>query len=122
LIGEFAKAKLQEIDDLELFDSFIQEDDMKIYDWFPQKGEIILLGHTHYPILKNVDNGGIIINPGSVGQSRDGNLSSSFCILDTLSLEINFYRVPYDTEKVISELLEMKWYPRAVNSLKKCNG
>jgi putative phosphoesterase len=97
-------------------------DDMKIYDWFPQKGEIILLGHTHYPILKNVDNGGIIINPGSVGQSRDGNLSSSFCILDTLSLEINFYRVPYDTEKVISELLEMKWYPRAVNSLKKCNG
>ena len=40
LIGEFAKAKLQEIDDLELFDSFIQEDDMKIYDWILGKEEI----------------------------------------------------------------------------------
>jgi len=40
LIGEFAKAKLQEIDDLELFDSFIQEDDMKIYDWILGKEKI----------------------------------------------------------------------------------
>jgi len=33
LIGEFAKKKLKEISDLELFGNFLEEDDMEIYDW-----------------------------------------------------------------------------------------
>lgn len=33
LIGEFAKEKLAEVSDLELFGRFLEEDDLKIYDW-----------------------------------------------------------------------------------------
>lgn len=33
LIGEFAKEKLNQIEDLELYSKFIEEDDAEIYDW-----------------------------------------------------------------------------------------
>lgn len=37
LIGEFAKVKLAEIVDLELFGKFLEEDDLQIYDWILRK-------------------------------------------------------------------------------------
>lgn len=37
LIGEFAKVKLSEIANLELFGNFLEEDDLKIYDWILEK-------------------------------------------------------------------------------------
>ncbi len=40
LIGEFAKAKLDEVSDLENFNRFIEEDDMLIYDWILNKVEV----------------------------------------------------------------------------------
>ncbi len=42
--------------------------------------DILVLGHTHIPMVKNFGNG-VIINPGSVGQPRDGDERSSYCIL-----------------------------------------
>lgn len=39
LIGEFAKAKLAEINDLENFGKFLEEDDLMIYDWILAKVE-----------------------------------------------------------------------------------
>ncbi len=41
LIGEFAKAKIDEISDLEKFNQFIEEDDMLIYDWILGKVEVV---------------------------------------------------------------------------------
>ena len=93
----------------------------KVYDWFPKKNEVLLLGHTHYPIVKKIQNGGVIVNPGSVGQPRDGILDSSFCVVDTKTLDVKVHRVPYFVENVISELEDMNWYPRAIKSLKKIN-
>jgi len=40
LIGEFAKAKLDEISDPQLFGEFLEEDDTKIYDWILAKDEV----------------------------------------------------------------------------------
>jgi antitoxin CptB len=37
LIGGFAQKKLGEIEDLELFSRFLEEDDLKIYDWILEK-------------------------------------------------------------------------------------
>lgn len=48
LIGEFAKVKLAEIEDLKLFGEFLEEDDWEIYDWIlgksvgPKKYESLL--------------------------------------------------------------------------------
>ena len=37
-----------------------------------------------------------LINPGSIGQPRDGDPRAAFLIYDTDALVITFYRVPYD--------------------------
>jgi diadenosine tetraphosphatase ApaH/serine/threonine PP2A family protein phosphatase len=39
-----------------------------------------------------------LINPGSVGQPRDGDPRASFAVFDTDAQEVVLYRVPYDVE------------------------
>jgi diadenosine tetraphosphatase ApaH/serine/threonine PP2A family protein phosphatase len=75
-----------------------------------------LVGHTHLPIIyretgphgecveQAPDYGGplqldaqrLIINPGSVGQPRDNNPDAAYAVLDTETLQWQYYRVPYD--------------------------
>ena len=47
-----------------------------IRSWFNIDTNVIVLGHTHYPFLWRGYGGTIIINPGSVGQPRNGNPGS----------------------------------------------
>lgn len=89
------------------------------YDWFPNPNEVILLGHTHYPLLKEFKNGGVVINPGSVGQSREGDINASFCIFDTDNKSTNFVKLDFNVNRVIKELEDINWYPRAIQSLRK---
>jgi len=42
---------------------------------------------------------GLVMNPGSVGQPRDGNPDASFAVLDTVTREIELKRTKYDIEK-----------------------
>jgi predicted phosphodiesterase len=39
-----------------------------------------------------------LINPGSIGQPRDGDWRAAFCVFDTDLWNITFYRVPYNME------------------------
>ena len=39
-----------------------------------------------------------LINPGSVGQPRDGDARAAFAIYDNALVQVEFYRVPYDVE------------------------
>jgi putative phosphoesterase len=64
--------------------------------------EIILAGHTHYPLKKEIDNK-LIINPGSVGQPRDGNKNASVAELDLYSRSVHFYRIPYNPDQIIND-------------------
>lgn len=88
-------------------------------DWFPSDDEVILLGHTHYPLFIRTEKNGLIINPGSVGQPRDLNLDSSFCVFDTILRSVEHKRISYDVSQTIEELKRMNWYPRAIKSLEK---
>ena len=73
-----------------------------------------LVGHSHYPFICR-ENGGMplfltmpesqallleeercIINPGSVGQPRDGDIRASYAIYDDGAHAIEHYRVEYD--------------------------
>jgi putative phosphoesterase len=94
-------------------------DDYNNYSWLPNQNEVLLMGHTHYPLVRKYESGGIIINPGSIGQPRDGNLKSSLCIFNTSNLVEKFYRIPYSIDIAIKELIEINWYPRSVFALKK---
>ncbi len=39
-----------------------------------------------------------LINPGSVGQPRDGDWRSAFAIYDDVAVTVTFFRVPYDVQ------------------------
>ena len=47
-----------------------------------------------------------IINVGSVGQPRDNDPMSSFCIYDAVAREISIKRVPYDIDNAQRKILE----------------
>lgn len=94
-------------------------DNEETFDWFPAENEVLVMGHTHYPLRRNTISGGIMINPGSVGQPRDGVQTSSLCIFDSLNRTCTFHRVPYDVAETIRQLEEMNWYPRAIRALQK---
>jgi len=46
-----------------------------------------------------------LLNPGSVGQPRDGDWRASFAIYDETASEITFYRVPYDVTAAQGRIL-----------------
>ncbi|MDO9096608.1 MAG: YfcE family phosphodiesterase [Candidatus Methanoperedens sp.] len=66
--------------------------------------DILVLGHTHIQFKREYLEG-IIVNPGSVGQPRDGNPDAAFALLDTDSGKIELERIRYDIEKVIEDML-----------------
>jgi predicted phosphodiesterase len=65
--------------------------------------EVLILGHTHIPFVK--DSGkGAIVNPGSVGQPRDGDPRAAFMLMDLETGELDLVREEYDVATVISTL------------------
>lgn len=64
---------------------------------------LIMVGHTHYPMYyKNR-----ILNPGSVGQPRDGNWMPHYAIIDTDRNEVGFRRFSYDHETTLKLIREI---------------
>jgi len=75
---------------------------------------LCLHGHTHVPIVYRADDGNVqavpalpgepvsvemgrlLVNPGSVGQPRDGNPAASYLVIDTAAQTAQFRRVTYD--------------------------
>jgi diadenosine tetraphosphatase ApaH/serine/threonine PP2A family protein phosphatase len=41
-----------------------------------------------------------LLNPGSIGQPRDGDTRAAFAIADVENAVVEFWRVPYDIEAV----------------------
>lgn len=70
-----------------------------IFDTFAQMvgSEVIVLGHTHISMERKVGDK-IFLNPGSVGQPRDGIPKASFMVFDTKDISYRWYRVAYDID------------------------
>ncbi len=47
-----------------------------------------------------------LLNPGSVGQPRDGDWRAAFAMYDTDERRITFYRIPYDVKSAQERILE----------------
>lgn len=71
------------------------------------KCNVVLLGHTHIPMCLSAK-GGILTNPGSVGQPRDGNPNASIGFLSVSAGEYDFKhkRVKYDVESAAGKIIE----------------
>ena len=78
--------------------------------------ELIFLGHTHLPMDREI-NGKRFINPGSLGQPRDGDTRAAYAVLE--DGEITFHRMEYDMESVIDKMKEKNYPGRAIRILKE---
>ncbi|MBU2617635.1 MAG: metallophosphatase family protein [Euryarchaeota archaeon] len=68
--------------------------------------KVLVLGHTHVQWSLELGDRKII-NPGAVGQPRDGNPKAAYVILDTKSKEFTMHRIGYDVEETASKTLEV---------------
>ena len=67
---------------------------------------VVLLGHTHMPMLYRFREG-VLANPGSVGQPRDGDRRASFGLLTLSHGQVDFdvKRAEYDVGPVAERIL-----------------
>ncbi len=104
---------------------------------------LVFIGHTHLqggflaaeddaatirPVYRSVDklesfdfpldrSVRYLINPGSVGQPRDGDWRAAFALFDTDSRIVTYYRVPYDVEKAMDAIIEAELPERLATRL-----
>ncbi|MCL0053011.1 metallophosphatase family protein [Dehalococcoidales bacterium] len=96
------------------------------------KSQFCLVGHSHVPIVFSetgyvsqfpaegvlrLTTTRIIINPGGVGQPRDGNPYASYAIYDSETRSISLYRIPYDIAATQARMVEYKLPMRLVARL-----
>ncbi|WP_276255068.1 metallophosphoesterase family protein [Halomontanus rarus] len=61
--------------------------------------DVLVLGHTHVQHAERYAEG-IVVNPGSVGQPRDGDPRAGYAVLDLEAMTVETRRVAYDVEAV----------------------
>ena len=84
---------------------------------------IVLVGHSHVALAIGLEedelHGGLapagtevelagrwLLNPGSVGQPRDGDPRAAWLLLDTEARTASFHRIAYDVEKTQADMRE----------------
>ena len=91
------------------------------------QSQFCLVGHSHVPLIFEYDETGacslnefpadttltlaknrLIINPGGVGQPRDGDPRASYAIYDSETRTVTHYRVPYDIGVTQAKMVEYR--------------
>jgi putative phosphoesterase len=62
--------------------------------------DVLVLGHTHLQHHEVYDEG-IVVNPGSVGQPRDGDPRAAYAVLDLGAMTVTEHRTQYDIDRVV---------------------
>ena len=72
-----------------------------------KKWDLVVIGHTHQPFIYKYRKK-VVLNPGSVGQPRDGNPKASYAIVDisTSKIDAKIIRLDYDIKETCNALLE----------------
>jgi len=92
-----------------------------LFDYYLKKvdADVIALGHTHLAFQWRSEGGGLVFNPGSVGQPRDGDTRASFAILSVEAgeVQVETRRVEYDKERAAKKILESGLPPSLATQL-----
>lgn len=81
------------------------------------EADVVFMGHTHRPFVKNIYEK-YLVNVGSCGMPRDvGNLASC-AIYDADNGACDVYRIPFDTDKLISSYKD-HIHQSVINCLKR---
>jgi len=73
------------------------------------EADLLLAGHTHWPLERTVD-GVRLVNPGAVSNAFPPDLRASYALLDAddSGYRVQYRRVEYDREAVVSALEEIR--------------
>jgi putative phosphoesterase len=69
------------------------------------EADVICVGHTHLPYVINVGEK-LVINPGSLGQPRDGDPRGSYALIDDNRVELK--RLEYPVEETVRVIQESR--------------
>jgi len=79
----------------------------------------VFLGHTHQQMLKQVGDV-TIINPGSCGQPRNGDMKACAATFDTGKSQVKLVSVRYDVKSFLREARTADVSERALSKLEEC--
>ena len=87
-----------------------RNDDEYVFPWAVNESMVrmagapfVILGHTHLPMVFPFRSG-LLVNPGSVGQPRDGDPRAAWGVLDLARRTFEIRRVSYDIDAVATEI------------------
>jgi len=80
------------------------DSDLGKYSDFFSNYDLVLLGHSHHKMQRKL-NRTLILNPGSLGQQRDGK-GCSYAIIDIENLNVDIKVVSYDINALVKEVRE----------------
>lgn len=99
----------------------------------PGPPHVCFFGHTHVPVAYSSDGAGIrqepddrialvegrqyLINPGAVGQPRDGDPRAAFAVYDREDRTVTFHRVEYDIAAAQDKIIRAGLPPRLAERL-----
>lgn len=65
--------------------------------------DLVVTGHTHYPMRRVLGEKTLLVNPGSVGQPRNRRPGAHWALYDTESGEVSFHCESYDCSPLQAE-------------------
>ncbi|MFW9903761.1 MAG: metallophosphoesterase family protein [Candidatus Thorarchaeota archaeon] len=73
-----------------------------------KKWDLVVIGHTHQPFIYKYRKK-VVLNPGSVGQPRDGDPKASYAIVEinTSKIQAKIIRIDYDIKETCKALLDV---------------
>lgn len=74
------------------------------FDFPGAVADYVLLGHTHYPMLR-FSGKYCVVNPGSVGQARTRGGVADWCVINTDNDVVTMRQTPYDADDVICDCI-----------------
>lgn len=83
------------------FDEYLYENKINPELFKDYEYNVILCGHTHRKLYRKLSDNKILLNPGSIGQSRDIKNIVECEILDTESFTLESVSIPYTPKKVL---------------------
>lgn len=100
---------------------YVLEPDDALRVWGDCEEQVVFIGHSHVPGIFVLGDSGVphwldpqdfaleagkryIVNVGSVGQPRDGDVRACYVVYDVESESVNFHRVAFDLEAYRQEL------------------
>jgi len=83
------------------------------------ESKFLFVGHTHIQGMYRSNTNQIYLNPGAVGQPRDGDPRAAYALIDLETLDIDLRRIPYDIDQVVDQVHNCQFPEYLGNRLEK---